>query len=462
MLTKSTESDIISRRLGELLMLENKKIYIMGMARSGYEAAKILSEHHNSIVITDGKKQDEKAVKELETLGVKVIITDHQEEYLDETFDLVIKNPGIRFDTPCIKKAEELKIKIINEVELAYHFLPKNIHIIAVTGSNGKTTTTTVIYEFLKAMSLPVHLGGNIGYPMCSLLKNIKEGDYLVLEISAQQLHDMYDFKTNVSVLTNLTPVHIDFFKTYEYYQQMKKKIFQNHTTNDLAIINADDEVEQILTNDITSTKEYFSTSKETDCYLKDGAIYYKKEKIIDTNEIILQGNHNYQNIMCAIMATKKYGISNETIRKVLQNFHGVEHRLEFVKSINNREFYNDSKATNVRSTEIALGAFKKPVILLLGGLDRGHSFEELKDDMEYVTHVVCYGETKNRIKEFCDTISIDCIVKNTLEEATKEAYQLSEKNSIILLSPACASWDQYSCFEERGEEFKRIVNLLQ
>lgn len=442
-------------------MFENKKIYIMGMARSGYEVAKLLAPFHNEILITDGKEQEIEQVKELEKLGVKVVITQNQEELLDETFDVVIKNPGIRFDTPCIKKAEKLNIKIINEVELAFHFLPKNIHIIAVTGANGKTTTTTLIYEFLKAMRVPVHLGGNIGYPLSSLVPKIKEGDYLVLELSAQQLHDMYDFKTEVSILTNLTPVHLDFFGTYEYYQEMKKRIFDNQKKADLAIINLDDETELRLVKDIKATKKYFSLEKETNANLKNKALYYEGEKVIDIQDIRVQGNHNYQNIMCAILATKRFGIQNETIKEVLNRFIGVEHRMEFVSKIKGREFYNDSKATNVKSTEIALRSFTKPVILLLGGLDRGHSFSDLKDDMDYVKHVVCYGETRKRIKDFCDEIKIDCNMVDTLEEATKAAYNLSEEGDVILLSPACASWDQYQCFEDRGNEFKRVIETL-
>lgn len=443
-------------------MFSDKKIYMMGMARSGYEAAKLLSQYGNEIVITDGKEQDLNQVSELESLGVQVIITPHQENYLNETFDYVIKNPGIRFDMPCIKKAEELGIPVINEVELAFHFLPKNVHIIAVTGSNGKTTTATLIYEFLRAMGVPVHLGGNIGFPMCSLIHDIKENDYLVLEVSAQQLHDMYDFKTEVSVLTNLTPVHLDFFGTYEYYQSMKKKIFNHHDKQCLAIINMDDKVEMELVSDISSTKQYFSLQNEAQVYLRDDAIYYGGEKVIDVNDIRVQGNHNYQNIMCAILATKRFGIQNETIKEVLMQFAGVEHRMEFVSKINGREFYNDSKATNVKSTEIALGAFKRPVILLLGGLDRGHSFDDLKDDMDYVKCVICYGETKDRIKTFCDSIHVDSNVVNTLEEAIKVAYHISEDGDVILLSPACASWDQYKCFEDRGNEFKRVVDTLE
>ncbi|MCI9234051.1 MAG: UDP-N-acetylmuramoyl-L-alanine--D-glutamate ligase [Bacilli bacterium] len=443
-------------------MFEKKKIYIMGMARSGYEVAKLLAPFQNEILITDGKEQEKSKVEELEKLGIKIVITEKQEDYLDDTFDLVIKNPGIRFDTPCIKKAEMLGIKIINEVELAYHFLPKNTHIIAVTGSNGKTTTTTLIYEFLKQMNAPVHLGGNIGFPMSSLISKVKEGDYIVLEISAQQLHDMYDFKTEVSVLTNLTPVHIDFFGSYEYYQEMKKKIFMNHTLSDLAIINLDDEAEMLLTENISSNKTFFSTKRNATAYCKENAIYYGDEKIIDIKDIRIKGMHNYQNIMCAIIATKRFGIPNDAIRTVLSRFVGVEHRLEFVANIKGREFYNDSKATNVKSTEIAIHSFDKAIILLLGGLDRGHSFQDLADDMRYVKHVVCYGETKNRIKEFCDSINKDVTVVETLKEAVKVAYNLSEEEEVILLSPACASWDQYESFEKRGEDFKQIVETLK
>lgn len=443
-------------------MFENKKIYILGMARSGYEAAKLLAQHHNEIVVVDGKEQDLEKVKELESLGVSVFIGTNQEDYLDESFDYVVKNPGIRFDVPTVKKALELNIKIVTEVEVAYHFFPKDTHIIAITGSNGKTTTTTLTYEFLKAMGYRVHLGGNIGIPVCALVNDIQIGDYVVLEISGHQLHDMYHFNPNVAILTNLTPVHLDHFGTYEYYQQMKKRIFQNQTNADLAVLNLDDETEMKLTEDIASSKHFFSLKEKTDAYYENDTLYYHGEPVIETKDIRIQGKHNYQNIMCAIIATKRFGISNEAIKEVLTRFLGVEHRIEFVAKIEGREFYNDSKATNVKSTEIALGAFTKPVILLLGGLDRGHSFEDLKDDMQYVKSVVCYGETKNRIKEFCDHNSISCVVVDQLEEATKMAYQISEENNVILLSPACASWDQYACFEDRGNEFKRVVKTLQ
>lgn len=442
-------------------MFKNKKIFVLGMARSGYEVAKLLSKYNNEILVTDKKEQDIKHIEELEELGVTFIQSDDPISLIDSSFDLVIKNPGIRYDHPLILKAIDLGIKVVNEVEVAYHFLPKNAFVIAVTGANGKTTTTTLVYEFIKAMGKRVHLGGNIGYPLSQIVENVEMNDVVVLEISAQQLHDCYDFNPNVSILTNLVPVHIDFFGTYENYIDHKLKIFMNHNSKNIAVINKSNKDSYESTKDIKSKKVYFSSGEEADCYIKEDAIYYKDEKIINLNEIRVKGMHNYENIMCAIIATKELGISNETIKEVLNKFTGVEHRIEFVAKINGREFYNDSKATNVKSTEIALNAFNTPTILLLGGLDRGHSFEDLKDDLTHVTHIVCYGETKDRIKEFADECKIDCTVVNTLEEATKFAYNISNEGDTILLSPACASWDQFEDFEKRGNVFKEVINNI-
>ena len=442
-------------------MFKNKKIFVLGMARSGYEVSKLLSKYNNEILVTDKKEQDIKHIEELEELGVTFIQSDDPISLIDSSYDLVIKNPGIRYDHPLILKAIDLGIKVVNEVEVAYHFLPKDAFVIAVTGANGKTTTTTLVYEFIKAMGMRVHLGGNIGYPLSQIVENVEMNDVVVLEISAQQLHDSYDFNPNVSILTNLVPVHIDFFGTYENYIEHKLRIFMNHNSKNIAVINKSNKDSYESTKDIKSNKVYFSSSEEADCYIKEDAIYYKDEKIINLNEIRVKGMHNYENIMCAIIATKELGISNETIKEVLNKFTGVEHRIEFVAKINGREFYNDSKATNVKSTEIALNAFNTPTILLLGGLDRGHSFEDLKDDLTHVTHIVCYGETKDRIKEFADECKIDATVVNTLEEATKFAYNISNDGDTILLSPACASWDQFEDFEKRGNVFKEVINNI-
>ena len=439
-------------------MFENKKIFILGMARSGYEAAKLLSDYNNKIIVTDGKEQKEELVSELESLDVKVIITSDQLSLLDDSFDYVIKNPGIKYDNPVVVKAKELGIKVINEIEMAYSFLDKSVNIIGVTGSNGKTTTTTLISEFMKNSFDNVYLGGNIGIPLSNFVRDIKPNSYLVLEISDHQLCDMYDFKTNVSVLTNITPTHLDFHKSYEVYQMTKKKIFNNHTSDDLAVINKDDEVSMKITDDIKSTKVYYGHDKTNLAYYDEEGIYYDGKLVIKLDDIILKGKHNYQNIMGAIIAVKKYGVTDEVIQKVLKEFKGVEHRLEYVDTINGVTYYNDSKATNCVSTITALNSFDKPTILLLGGYDRGHSFHDLDDSMKNVKCVVCFGETKNRIEEFCNDLNIKCYKNDTLKEAMNVIKDICTPGDVVLLSPACASWDQYDRFEDRGDEFKKLV----
>ena len=439
-------------------MYKNKKIFILGMARSGYEVAKLLS-NDNEVFITDMKEQDKERVRELEELGVTFVISDNPSDLLDDSYDIMVKNPGIKYDHPCVVKAKDMCIPVINEVEVAYHYLNKDVNIIGVTGSNGKTTTTSIIYEIMKkAYGDRVVLAGNIGTPLCHYVKDIKSDSYLVMEISDHQLCDMYDFKTNTSVITNIYDCHTDFHDSHEKYVMIKKKIFNNHTKDDTAIINMDNKEVMDITKDIISSKLYFSCEKETNIYYKDGFIYLDGEKYLDTSKIILKGLHNYQNIMCAILCAKKYNVSDNIIIDVVSTFGGVEHRLEYVGNINGREVYNDSKSTNTESTVIALNSFDKPTILIMGGLDRGHSFEELKIPMRHTKLVVAYGETKNRIKDFCDGINIKCIICDDLVSATGIAYNNSSEGDVILLSPACASWDQFPDFETRGRLFKETI----
>lgn len=442
-------------------MYKNQKIFILGMARSGYEVAKVLLQRENDVTITDQKEQDQVRLEEISSMGAKFILSDEPANYLDETFNLVVKNPGIDYNHPVCQKAESLGIRVINEMELVYNILPKDVYIIGITGSNGKTTTATLTYEMMRKTNKRVHLGGNIGIPFAAMLKDIQEGDVLVLEISAQQIHNFYDFHPNLAIITNITPTHLDFFHTFENYIEHKTGLLKNQTEKDIAVINMDDEVSSKI-NDIKAKKVTFSTTSNTDIYLKDDFIVYKGEKIINTSDIKIKGNHNIQNIMCAIIASKEHGVSNDSIKEVLTSFIGVEHRIEFVKELNKREFYNDSKSTNVIATETALSAFKKDVILLLGGLDRQHSFAELESYLKVVKTIVAYGETKNRIKEFATSINKECIVVDTLEEATKRAYSVSSEGDTILLSPACASWDQFKDYEERGRSFKKYINELE
>ena len=445
-------------------MFENKKIFILGMARSGYSAAKVLAKRNNQIVLNDkNSDQDKEHIKELEGLGVKVILGDHPDDILDESFDYLIKNPGVHFDHKYLVYAQEHNIKIINEIEMAYHLLPRNVNIIGITGTNGKTTTTSLTYEIVNSYyHNRTHLAGNIGFPLCEVLENIKEGDYLVMEIGVPQLHDFYDFKPHIAVLTNIFEAHLDMFGTRDYYNENKLRIFMNHNKDDIAIINKGNDDAYRITKNINSNKKYFSSNEKIDgCYLFDNNIYYYDELIINTHDIKLQGVHNYENIMCAIMIAKELNIPNEVIVKVIEGFKGVEHRIEYVKTINGVDYYNDSKATNIKATQTALSAFKKPLILLLGGLERTQNFLDLKDYLAYTKLVVCYGECKNRVEKEMKELNINTIVTDNLSEAVNVAKNESVSGGIVLLSPASASWDQYESFEARGTEFKELVNKL-
>ena len=440
-------------------MFEGKKIFILGMGKSGCAVAKLLAKD-NHVLITDVKCDDFNLIKELENLGVNVIITKEQDKIFDDSYDYVVKNPGVRLDHPVVLKAKEFDIPVITELEVAYRYLPE-VKIVGITGSNGKTTTTTIIYEFLKAAGLPVHLAGNIGYPLCSQIDQIKNGDVLVIEISSHQLANLDKLKVDVAVLTNLYQVHLDFFGNYENYKLDKLRIFNNQDEKCVAILNKGDKEVYELTKNLKAKKEYFSSKGEANVYIKGEDIVYNGEKVVSLSDIRVKGVHNYENIMAAILAAKEFNVSNDILKEVLNNFAGVEHRIEFVRRLNGREFYNDSKATNVDSTITALKSFNNEVVLILGGLDRGHSFEPLLPYLKNVKQIVCYGETKERIKAFACENNIDVTVTNNLEEATHAAYNISLEGDTILLSPACASWDQYKSFEDRGDEFKKIVNEL-
>jgi UDP-N-acetylmuramoylalanine--D-glutamate ligase len=445
--------------------MDNKKrAFVLGMARSGYEAAKLLTGKGYNVIVNDANNnQRPEHMTELESIGVKLVLGSHPEDIFDNTFDLLVKNPGISNNHFYVKKANELSIPVINELELAYRYFPKGLNIIGVTGTNGKTTTTTIIYKLLKEASKNAYLMGNIGFPVCSFIPVLKAGDIAVMEVSDHQLCNVIEFKTNISVLTNISEAHIDFHGSYEAYKNMKKRIFNHHTEQDIAILNYDDNESLELAKDIKSEKKYFSSHQkiENGCSIVDGYIYYKNDRIIALDEIKLKGNHNYENVMAAIAVVKKFDVDNQSMVNVLKTFGGVEHRLEYVTTINNIDFYNDSKSTNITSTQTALSSFEKPITLMLGGLDRGHSFEGLKSYLKNVKLIVAYGQTKERINDFSQECNIPCKAFETLEEATNAAFDSSRPGDVILLSPACASWDQYENFEIRGDMFKKYVYKL-
>jgi len=283
------------------------------------------------------------------------------------------------------------------------------------------------------------------------------------MEISVQQLFNLDKFKTNISVLTNIYPTHIELTGTKDKYLSLKKKIFNHHTKDDYAVLNYDNKDVVNISNDILSHKEYFSSlEKANGCYIKDNSIYYYDDKIIDISNLNVKGMHNYENIMASIVVAKILNISNEIICETLKKFKGVEHRIEFVRDIKGIRIYNDSKSTNMKACQIALSSFESPTILLLGGMERGADFNELTDYMNNVKLVLGYGETKEKIKELCDKINKKCIIVDNMKEATDIAYKNSIKGDIILLSPACASWDQFKDYEERGRLFKEYINNIK
>ena len=440
-------------------MYENKKILILGAAKSGIAVARLLANKNNEIVLTDINEIDENVKNELESLNIKIIITKNQLELLDDSWDIIIKNPAIAVTSELIKKCNMLNLRVENEIEVAYRFLPQNVTIIGVTGSNGKTTTTTIIYEILKRMNKRIVLGGNIGTPLSELLPNIKENDILLLEISDHQLCDIHDFKTNISVLTNICPTHLDYHGTYEHYKNTKSKIFNHHTEKDIAIINMDSTDALEESANILSQKYYFSSEKNNcSAYLKDDKIYLNDKEVLDINDIKLKGIHNYENIMAALLVTQNFSLDLNIVKKFLSEFGGVEHRQEFVKQVNNVEYYNDSKSTNPTSTITALKTFKKPVHLILGGLNRNQDFHELDDYMKYVCYIYAIGSTTDIVDEYAKSMNIPCYKAYNLKNALEFIKTNVKENEVVLLSPGSSSQDQYPHFEDRGNEFKNIV----
>ena len=448
-------------------MFQNNKILILGLARSGYQAAKLLIKRGNTVYLNDFKdedKQDQEQVKELRDLGVNLVFGSHPDDLLDSSFDYLIKNPGVPIDHKYVLKARELGVEVINEVEMAYRLLPKSVSLIGITGTNGKTTTTTLTYEIMKeAYGDRVHLAGNIGYPLSSILEHVKENDIIVIECSCQQGENFKEFHPHVGICTNFTEAHIDFMKTYEHYKETKSRMFYSQTESDIAILNySNNDVMNEMKN-IKSIKKYFSSKENiSGCHLVDDKIYYYDELVMSINDIKIKGMHNVENVMAAIMAVKEYNVSNEIIKKVVSNFRGVEHRLEYVDTVNGVEYYNDTEATNIKCTQIALSSFKQPTIIFLGGLERGQDFNELKDYISNVKAIIAIGTCRDRVKEFADKNNKECYVYEYLNDGFDKAVEIAKSGDVVLLSPASASWDQYKECEVRGAEFKQKVSELK
>ncbi|HEA4085760.1 TPA: UDP-N-acetylmuramoyl-L-alanine--D-glutamate ligase [Enterococcus faecium] len=446
---------------------ENKKVLVLGLAKSGVSAAKLLHELGALVTVNDGKPFDENPeAQELLSLGIKVITGSHPIELLDEEFSLMVKNPGIPYSHPLVAKAQEMGIPVITEVELAYEVA--ECPIIGITGTNGKTTTTTMTGLLLNAGADQgiARLAGNIGYPASGVAQEAKSEDKTVMELSSFQLMGITDFRPHIAVITNIYEAHIDYHGTRKEYVKAKWNLQKNMTEKDYLILNWNQSELQELAQRTKARVLPFSTKEvlEDGVYADDYSIYYKKEKIMEISELGVPGKHNVENALAAISVAKLYGISNEAIRETLHFFHGVPHRTQYVGEIQGRKFYNDSKATNILATKMALSGFEtSKVVLLAGGLDRGNTFDELIPSLKGIKAMVVFGQTKEKLMDAGKKAGIETIVTaDSVEQAVPLALENSTDGDVVLLSPANASWDQYPNFETRGNRFMEAVNRLK
>ncbi|HGL3078115.1 TPA: UDP-N-acetylmuramoyl-L-alanine--D-glutamate ligase [Enterococcus faecium] len=446
---------------------ENKKVLVLGLAKSGVSAAKLLHELGALVTVNDGKPFDENPeAQELLSLGIKVITGSHPIELLDEEFSLMVKNPGIPYSHPLVAKAQEMGIPVITEVELAYEVA--ECPIIGITGTNGKTTTTTMTGLLLNAGADQgiARLAGNIGYPASGVAQEAKSEDKIVMELSSFQLMGITDFRPHIAVITNIYEAHIDYHGTRKEYVKAKWNLQKNMTEKDYLILNWNQSELQELAQRTKARVLPFSTKEvlEDGVYADDYSIYYKKEKIMEISELGVPGKHNVENALAAISVAKLYGISNEAIRETLHFFHGVPHRKQYVGEIQGRKFYNDSKATNILATKMALSGFEtSKVVLLAGGLDRGNTFDELIPSLKGIKAMVVFGQTKEKLMDAGKKAGIETIVTaDSVEQAVPLALENSTDGDVVLLSPANASWDQYPNFETRGNRFMEAVNRLK
>ncbi|WP_430507894.1 UDP-N-acetylmuramoyl-L-alanine--D-glutamate ligase [Rossellomorea marisflavi] len=442
---------------------KHKKVLVLGLAKSGVTAASLLHKLDAFVTVNDQKPLSENpAAQGLLQEGIKVITGSHPIELMDEGFQYVIKNPGIPYTNPLIQKAIEKGIPVLTEVELAY--LISEAEMIGITGTNGKTTTTTLLFEMLADGDQNPLIAGNIGTVASEVAQEAGPHNKMVVELSSFQLMGIEEFKPHIAIITNLYEAHLDYHGSLHDYWQAKVNITKNQTEDDFLIINED---QTHLIAAVAHTKAQvvpFSTTKEVldGAYIKEDAIYFRDEFIVSLDDIVLPGAHNLENILSAVAACKLYDVPNESIRKVLSTFAGVKHRTQFVKEVEGRKFYNDSKATNSLATKSALNAFAGPTILLAGGLDRGNDFDDLIPYLKNVSTLIVFGETAQKLAETGRKAGIESIITvDNVEKAVPVAYEHSQPGDVILLSPACASWDQYRTFEERGDMFIQAVHML-
>ena len=449
--------------------MDKKKTLVLGAGKSGVESAKFLAKRGAIVALHDKKLIAEWSDEARSLKNKKVGLIDGKiPVWLLDQIDLVVISPGVPTNVIPAKYVERKDGEVIGEIELAYRFM--NGRIVGITGSNGKTTTTSLIGEILKNAKIPTQIGGNIGTALITLAESSTDESWTVCELSSFQLETIVDFRPNVAICLNVTPNHLDRYDFFKDYAAAKHRIFMNQTAEDAAILNADDEITANWAENLKANIVLFSTEKELDegLFLRGRDLVCRangKEKVLITrDEMTLRGIHNVQNILASLAAGLACGASPDSMRETIREFKAVEHRLEFVTKIENVAFYNDSKATSVDATLKALEALAEEdgeIVLILGGLGKNAPYEPLADLIKRkVRAIVTIGadaeNIEGQLKNYAETIKAD-----SMTEAVKKSFERAEKGDSVLLAPACASFDMFKSFEERGAVFKREVGNL-
>ncbi|GHP15000.1 UDP-N-acetylmuramoylalanine--D-glutamate ligase [Lentilactobacillus fungorum] len=445
---------------------KNKKVLVLGAGKSGTHAAETLQELGANVTLSDEKPASElPEVQELNDRGIETLTGKQPADILDRGFDLMVKNPGIPYDNPVVNSAVNHHLPIITEVELAAQIT--DAEIVGVTGSNGKTTTVTMITKILneERPKGKAYAAGNIGISATETAKKATKDDTIVMELSSFMLLGIKSLHPHVAVLTNIFSNHLDYHKTRENYVNAKMRITMNQTPADYFVVNFDSDEWRQLSHRSQAQVVPFARTSEIDhgAYEKNGKLYYNDEFIMNANDIKVPGKQNVENALAAIATAKVLGKSNLAITNVLETFTGVRHRCQYVLEANGRKFYNDSKATDIEATQMALEGFDQPVVLIAGGLDRGYTFDKMIPQFkQHVKAAVLFGQTADLLADSLQKAGIEHIQKvASLDEAVPAAYADSADGDIILLSPANASWDQFKNFEVRGDEFIKDVEKL-
>lgn len=441
-----------------------QKVLVIGAARSGLASAEFLAKQGNQVILTDMKQQEPMA--DLAQLGVS-FLWGVQPDVASIEPDYIVMSPGVPLSIPPVVYAKAHNIPVIGELELAYRSCKAPF--VAITGTNGKTTTTTLTGELLKKTGRNVFVGGNIGVPLASYAADLSQDDVVVAEVSSFQLESIDTFAPHLALMINLTPDHLDRHGNMETYLACKANIFANQTEQDYLILNYDDAALRSLAGTSKGKVLFFSQKHilEEGVYLdgQDVVLRLNGESVVicREDEIAIKGKHNLENAMGAILLAYLSGVSVEDIRQVLMQFQGVAHRLEPVRSYNGVLYVNDSKGTNPDSTIKAIEAYDNPLVLILGGLNKGSDFAQLAALVKArVRRAVVLGEAKDSIIQALQQAGFDhYTAADTFEEAVRVAAAQAEQGDVVLLSPACASWDMFKSYEERGDLFKQIVNSL-